>query len=355
MSRLLSFFLIISSAVPVSAQNDIREYLKTHHYSFSPITGFDGPTTNVLKQKFSNYKLILQGEGGSHFLNVYKTLPSLWIKFLNTHFGLTHFFMEAGHSSDILLNKYLETGDESYLYVNDKTFWRAIYGHNSTLPANNKLKYFGIDFESRLTYVQAMKSILPGTMPPQVIRSFIDLIKNANDSAKDCGYILSLNSKLKKALPGFRKEFAEFYKDQFIDFEKMVMNKGNCNDVYRNRNKNMYLNFLSFTREFNKPIYYGELGEAHTILKTKNTAYLINNSEEFKDKVCVINLYCHNCKTSIEDVSNWPLKNIEKDIQEYFLPYCNSDFTIFDVSDKTEITEKYRAYGQFLIIAKNQD
>lgn len=94
---------------------------------------------------------------------------------------------------------------------------------------------------------------------------------------------------------------------------------------------------------------------AHTILKNKVAAAIINNSPKFKGKVCVINLYCYNCSTDNEQVSNWPLKKIENDILEYFLPYCNSDFTLFDLSENIELTEIYSSYGQYLIIAKNQN
>ena len=94
---------------------------------------------------------------------------------------------------------------------------------------------------------------------------------------------------------------------------------------------------------------------AHTVLINRNTASIINESSPFKDKVCVINLYCMNCSTVNGAVSNGYFKKMESDILEYFIPYCSSDFTLFDLSDKTEVTSKYRAYGQFLIIAKNQN
>lgn len=106
---------------------------------------------------------------------------------------------------------------------------------------------------------------------------------------------------------------------------------------------------------YNDNIYYGELGMAHTILKNKVAASLINDLPQFKDKVCVVNLYCYNCTTEKEKVSNWPLKKIDNDIQKYFLPLCVSDFTLFDLSENSELTKKYRDYGQFLIIAKDQN
>lgn len=57
-------------------------------------------------------------------------------------------------------------------------------------------------------------------------------------------------------------------------------------------NKNIAENFLSFDKDYNDNIYYGELGMAHTIL---------------------------------------------------------------DLSENLELTKKYRDYGQFLIIAKDQN
>lgn len=68
----------------------------------------------------------------------------------------------------------------------------------------------------------------------------------------------------------------------------------------------------------------------------------------------VVNLYCYNCTTPEEQVSNWPFQKIEGDILKYFIPYCKSGFTLFDLSDNNDLIKKYSAYGQFLIIAKDQ-
>ncbi|HEY5462712.1 MAG TPA: hypothetical protein VIJ95_05595 [Hanamia sp.] len=117
----------------------------------------------------------------------------------------------------------------------------------------------------------------------------------------------------------------------------------------------MAANFLEIDNKDDDKIYYGQLGMAHMILNYKNTASYINANSKFKNKVCVINTYCYNCTTPEEQVSNWQFHKIEKGILKYFLPYCNSDFTLFDLSEKSEAANKYRSFGQFLIIAKNQN
>lgn len=170
-----------------------------------------------------------------------------------------------------------------------------------------------------------------------------------------CDYIVALNSKLKEGINNNPAEFQKYFSKNFSDIKQIVFNNGSCNDAQKNRNKNMAENFLSFDNKENDRIYYGQLGMAHTILKNKTTASYLNENPKFKNKVCVINTYCYNCSTPKEQVSNWQVHKIEPDILKYFLPYCNKDFTLFDLSDNIELTKKYRAYGQFLIIAKNQN
>lgn len=347
------------SALIIRAQDDIHQYLKSHNYSFSLEKGFDSLATGTLKQKLGNYKLILLGEGGSHFLKFYEPLRFVWVKFLSEHFGLTNFFMEFGHSSDLLCNEFLQTDDTSYLpkarFTAIKTFWNRLYTYNEALPKNKKVESFGIDFERTHSYCRALKLILPGTEPPTNIKASIDLIKNSKADSMDCDYILALNSKLKEAINNNPTEFQQYFLGKFNDLKQIVFNNGSCKDSQRDRNKNMAENFISFDNKQNEKIYYGQLGMAHTILKNKNTAFYLNETSKFKNKVCVINTYCYNCSTPEEQVSNWQVHNIEKDILKYFLPFCNSDFTLFDLTDNIELTKKYSAYGQFLIIAKNQN
>ncbi|HEY5462711.1 MAG TPA: hypothetical protein VIJ95_05590 [Hanamia sp.] len=66
--------------------------------------------------------------------------------------------MEFGHSSDLLCNQYLQTGDTSYLpkarFTVNKTFWKHLYAYNKKQSENRKIKSFGIDFERTIVIVK---------------------------------------------------------------------------------------------------------------------------------------------------------------------------------------------------------
>ena len=336
------------------AQEDLNNYLRMHNYPFSIDKGFDKTTSDTLKLKFSNYKVIIQAEL-SHTLIIYKKIRLMWIEFLNKNLGLTHFFMEYGADATFLGDKYLETGDTSNLAKGWINFWRPYYQLNSDLPIGKKITPIGIDFNRPLTYLSALKLLLPNVPPPENIKSNIELIKNAFDSTYNCDYILTINTKLKDGLSKYKSDYIQYFGKSYKYFERIVNNKGTCNDVRKNRNYNMVENFLTLDNEINDSLYYGELGMAHTILKNKVFASLLNNSPKFENKVCVINLYCYNCSSKTGEISNKIFGNIESDIQKYFLPLCTSDFTLFDLSENLALTKKYREYGQFLIIAKDQN
>lgn len=359
MTKLLSAFILTLSALTALGQGNLNNYLKTHHYELSLDKGFDNVAADTLKQKFANYKLVVLGEGGSHYLRFYNPLRMVFIKFLSANFGMTHFYMETGHSTDILWSKFLQTGDTSDLpiYRNqlNKKSWTDLYSYNASLPKSKIVTPLGIDFERVNSYCKALKSLLPDSAPPDKIKNSIALIRNANDTLYDCDYILDLNSKLREDLRENKDGFKKYFSGNFGDFDLIINNNGNCKDALKNRNKNMAENFLRFDNVLNDSIYYLQIGLAHSMLLYKNTASYINNAPKFKNKVCVINTYCYNCSTVEEPVSNWQLHKIDTDILQQLLPYCKTDFTLFDFSENSAIVNKFKAYGQFLLIAKKQN
>ena len=139
--KFLSVFILIFSTLTVLAQDDSTNYLETHHYSFSLDKGFDNQASDILKQKLQNYKLVILGESGSHYLQFYNPLRFFFIKFVSEHFGMTHFLMETGHSTDILWNKFLETGDTAYL---------STYKNPSSIKSNWQLKKIERDILNEL-------------------------------------------------------------------------------------------------------------------------------------------------------------------------------------------------------------
>jgi len=346
----------IFSSLAVTAQDELSHYLDTHHYFFTLEKGFKGPLADTLHARLMPYRLILQTEGGSHFLTIYEGLELGWLKFLHERMGMTHFIGELGVSNAVLVNKYLETGDRALYPFHKITFLDGLRQYNQQFPAGQRLVLTGVDFERPGTFIRGLKLLLPEKVSPQPISDAIGLIRQAPDSGYDCDGTLRFNERLKETLADHEQDFKAYLGSTYADFEKIVRNNGSCKDPLRNRNGHMAENFLAFDREITAPVYYGEFGMAHTILKNHRLlASIINDSDLFKDKVAVINLYCYNCTTPEEGASNWALKGIEKDILRYFLPFCKGDFTFFDLSGSDRVVAPYRAYGQFLIVAKGQD
>jgi hypothetical protein len=359
MSKLLLSTLLTFYSFSCYSQIDLNGYLENHHYPFSVDSGFSKSSAEALKQKLGAYKLILLGEGGSHYLQFYEPLRLNWIKFLNKEFGMTHFFMEFGHSSGLLCNQYLQTGDVSYLptarFTKNKIFWTSLFSYNQERGKDQQAYSFGVDFERTHSYLKALKLLLPIDKPPITIESSIDLVRKLKDTTKSCDEVISINSSLKSAFNRHQESFKQYLTGGYEDFKQIVMNNGSCADAEKNRNRHMADNFLNYAEKFDDRIYYGQLGMAHTNLTSINTATIINNDVRFKDKVCVVNTYCYNCTTPEETVSNWQLRKIESDILEKLLPFCISDFTLFDFADDNREVKRFRDFGQFLIIAKNQN
>lgn len=353
-----ALFLILLFPCFIShAQDSPVAYLSAHHYSFTLEKGFEGPLADTLHARLTPYRLILQAEGGSHFLTIYERLELDWLIFLHERMGVTHFIGELGVSNAVLVNKYLETGDRAVYPFHKIKFLDGLRQYNQQLPAGQQLVLTGVDFERPGTYIRGLKLLLPEQVPPQPISDAIGLIRQAPDSGYDCDGTLRFNHRLKQALADHEQDFKAYLGSAaYADFEKIVRNNGSCKDHLLNRNGHMAENFLALDREITAPVYYGEFGMAHTILKNHRLlASIINDSAPFKNKVAVINLYCYNCTTPEEGASNWALNGIEKDILRYFLPLCEGDFTLFDLSGSDPVVAPYRAYGQFLIVAKGQD
>lgn len=334
------------------AQPGLDAYLSAHAYPFTLDSGFDARTRDSLRHRLQGYRLILQAEGGSHDLSIYTRLPLLWIAYLNQQFGLRHFFLEAGHGSDVLERQYLRTEDSAFILVRDKAFWKGLYAYDQSLPEDRRvLPGGGVDFERARTCIPALKLLWKQTRAlPDVLRTSDRLLADAPDTTRDCDTLLALLKALNRECTRFEPQFREYLGSAYGDFADMVRNPGSCKDVFRNRNGHMASRLLDFAAREGDPLYYGEFGEAHTVLHTKaSLAHLVNEAPGWEGRVCTVNLYCYQC-TADESVNNWPLKPLEADILEHCLPLCNGPFTLFDVSGLS----RFSAYGAFLIVARGQ-
>jgi hypothetical protein len=350
----LSILLGISLVVqPTQAQVKIDAYLASHHYTFSLDSGFDAQTQDSLMLKLKPYRLVLQAEGGSHYLKFYTQLPLVWLRFLQQNFHTRRFFMESGYSMQVCTQAFLQTGDTAYLTTRNKRFWKDWRSYNLALPDSDRVLSWGIDFERNPLYIRALQLLFTQTtVPSPAIAEMVTLVRSEPDTLKDCKIVKALTKSLSSSLKQHESDWKQYLgSDRFNDFQAMVTNPGSCDDGLKNRNEHMAERFLAQTEREPEDMYYGELGEAHTVLNhTGVFGNLVNKSPGFEGKVCTVNLYCYQCSTPVEAVNNWPIRDLEPDILKYFIPYCTPGFTLFDLTGLT----KYREYGPFLIVAWGQ-
>lgn len=354
--NLCLFIMASLLGLSAHAQSDVDAYLASHHFAFSLDSGFDAQTQDTLKAKLKSYRLVLEAEGGSHYLGFYTRLPTVWLRFLYQNFHTRHFFFESGYSMQVCTEAFLRTGDTAYLSVRNKRFWKDWRSDNLARPDTDRLVAWGIDFERSPLYIRALQYIFPHTDPPTAISSVVAGVKGQSDTLKDCKIVKALTKSLLSSLQKNEDAWKQYLgAAAFGDFVMMITNPGACDDALKNRNQHMATRFLAFARAqpealYGQPaeMYYGELGEAHTVLNHSGVfGNLVNAAPGFEGKVATVNLYCYQCTTQVEAVNNWPIRDIEKDILTHFIPYCKPGFTLFDLTG----LEKYRAYGSFLIIA----
>jgi hypothetical protein len=97
---------------------------------------------------------ILYGETHTRYFE--PLFKSQFIRHLNLEFGVRDIFMEIGYSAAFLFNRYLETGDTTfvtrpklpYLLGEYKQMWSELYNYNKKLPDTLKLRIHGVDFEN---------------------------------------------------------------------------------------------------------------------------------------------------------------------------------------------------------------
>lgn len=357
---LLPIFVAIIP-VTISAQNDLQAYLKNNTYSLSLEQPASEQLTALFQKMAGSSKLILLGESGSHFLKFYSVLEANMLIHLNRSVGLKTFIIEAGSSTAYLCNKYLATGNSDILpkFSQERSyiFWKLIYQYNQSIPPTQQLKVIGIDFESPISYFKALNDLLPRSPAPESITKEINLIR-ASTMPVTCNELSKIDNLLKISLKKNRAAWQQFTGAAFDEVYTIISNKGACKDALANRNKNLKNRFLIFDTKLQEPIYYGQLGQAHTTLDNKqHFAALLNNDRNtrFYNQVSVVNTYCHNCKTDVEPVSNWVLQKIEKDIQQELVQPSHPALTLFDFSGAPLLTGKYLRYGQYLLIAKDQE
>lgn len=101
--------------------------------------------------------------------------------------------------------------------------------------------------------------------------------------------------------------------------------------------------------------YLLDCGMAHSRPNEKGTLVnILSKSDVLKDRICVMNVICENCMTSIEKVSNWAFPFMKGDVLEAFSSAAGGDIVLYDLSDLPAPYQYIKEYGSLVIFAKGQ-
>jgi hypothetical protein len=148
-----------------------QDYLKNN---MERITVDASPAFRIFDRKFYENQVFLLGE--SHGYHVPQALDFAMLKHLNAQAGVRYYLAEVDYCQAYFLNKYLNTGDESFLntvfepWINEaqwgsEEFYakiKKIYQLNASLPAARRIRFLGVDKIQSVETVKAFLRDFPG-------------------------------------------------------------------------------------------------------------------------------------------------------------------------------------------------
>ena len=232
-----------------------------------------------------NYEVFLTGE--THTMAKSDEFKKTFFSYLNKNAGVKNIIEEIGFCSGLVLNRYLETGDEKDLeffmeqlkgtmaYNKEKyEFYKWLYEYNQQLAEEDKITIYGIDIEHQpLTALRGISTLID--TKKEVPKSLEEAIRYVRKNNQDASLYL------KMAYDKNKEDCEEYFGDDFIVFENCIKNlypKETGSDM---RDKVMMDNF-SFVYSLNEgEKFFGQLGSEHIYQDYMDTDYMSSDEERF--------------------------------------------------------------------------
>lgn len=232
-----------------------------------------------------NYEVFLSGE--NHTMAKSETLKKEIFTYLNKKAGVKNIIEELGFCNALLLNEYIQTGNEEYLrdfmnetketmaYTKEKyEFYTWLYKYNSRLDENSKISIYGLDIEHNFfAAVKGIRTLIDeDKVVPKSLEKSINLLRD--DDKKAIRY-------LKEAYEKDREDCEEYFGDKFIYFENGIKNiytRGAGEDM---RDKVMMRNFefVYSLKEGEK--FFGQFGGEHIYQDYMDSEFLTMEEVRF--------------------------------------------------------------------------
>ncbi len=358
---LLVMAAVLTACSSAQKNKDVNKTLKNSssrismNYSQEDYSGF----SSDLKDN----RVFLAGE--LHGIQENYTLRLNLLMYLNENAGVNYYLAEMGYSSSYFINKYLETGEEKYLYVvansiigsydysqDDVNFWKDLYKYNQSLPKEKRIKVVGLDIEHQfwLAVMQLndivedvnlggeMETVLgkleyySAAMCPSIAdsRDILQNVKNIQtknvlEVVADLREDYNANpEKYKNVLPEEDYQDFVFVLNNITDTERIYTNRRNKEYFNKEREKAIYKNFLRTHEMYSDGKFFGQWGSFHVLQKSDNheerfAQYLNGDDSPVKDEVISIK-YIYDNKYH---------RRTNRKILSAFKEYGDSKFTLY--------------------------
>lgn len=331
MKKIGFLILIISTIVLITfslnkTYKDEQDYLSKNHSIINLEDSDDFSGLDILKKDLKGKKIVLTGE--NHYLDKNHLIDIKMLKYLQKQIGVNYYLGEEGYSISYFVNKYLETGDESYLNKVFKNFegtrannigyyekYRQIYEFNKTLPENERIKIIGVDIEpgANMSYDYIMEVMKDKSLITNDLEQLLyELQELTYRDKEELTRTRNTAQKVLRDAENNESVYKNIFKEGLYGFKHVVKNISNMCETYlggRNNWNNIrdtfiYENFKSLDSRLEDPIYFGQWGGSHIYqdifyseinsVDEEYVAYKINKDEKYKGKILSINYGYYN-------------------------------------------------------------
>lgn len=296
MKKIILFFLCFYFCLNACKDKDILATTEEKKYLTENKTNIDFADTNFGGLSLMSNQDLLDNQvfftGETHAVAANYDLRLYFLKFFHQKADVKYHILEAGYGLAKILQRYLDTGEESYLnsvyeqligtYIytkDDYNFFKKLREYNLQFPENQRIKLIGLDveFQHNLS-IRYLQSILPKDkeIPPSISNSINKLrqITFAPNLAELRQFATEANAEFTANISAYEAYFGKEYALDFEIITYLLQKKfeaydgdGSNDQVRFNqiRDEAMYRTFQKIYPTLSKPKFYGQFGWSHAL------------------------------------------------------------------------------------------
>lgn len=329
------------------------------YHCFDP--GYDSLPASLplLDETMNGCKVFLMGE--VHGVAVNPEMSFTLLNYFYHRANVRHYLIEYGAAEAYLIQRYLDTGDESWLddtwsvqMEEYQTFWRKLYRFNQSVT--EKVDVIGLDFDNDHLCAKAILSLCPaGAQPGPEISVLLD---SARANCKRKSFLEDrFISWFRTHFDAHEMEYADYFGDNYELVRRFAVNYASY-WKFKDRDYYMMNNFTELDPDTAHG-YFGAFGWYHAEQSTKGTLANRLNAELFPGKVMSLLCCYDSCEYYYRDKPGLlgPKEAIYSDkknsgkIVAQLRGKC--DIALFDIRNCGGCFKKIAAQGQFLLYVRN--